>query len=159
PVERAEPGTNRKTARANSSPGRPATNAGQRARPAALWRRRGARAFPESVTNRRTRATTLRLCARWCRSSGRDRDPRKVSMSKKQMIINYVPGEECRVAIVEDGRLEEFHAERMDGPSNHVGNIYVGKVMNVEQAIQAAFIDFGLEQNGFLHVSDVHPQY
>jgi ribonuclease E len=80
-------------------------------------------------------------------------------MSTKQMIINYVPGEECRVAIVEDGRLEEFHAERMDGPSNHVGNIYVGKVQNVEQSIQAAFIDFGLEQNGFLHVSDVHPQY
>ncbi len=80
-------------------------------------------------------------------------------MSKKQMIINYVPGEECRVAIVEDGRLEEFHAERMDGPSNHVGNIYVGKVQNVEQSIQAAFIDFGLEANGFLHTSDVHPQY
>jgi ribonuclease E len=71
-------------------------------------------------------------------------------MSKKQMIINYVPGEECRVAIVEDGRLEEFHSERMDGPSNHVGNIYVGKVQN---------IDFGLEANGFLHTSDVHPQY
>lgn len=78
---------------------------------------------------------------------------------KKQMVINYVPGEECRVAIIENGRLEEFHAERMDGPSNHVGNIYVGKVMNVEQSIQAAFIDFGLEQNGFLHTSDVHPQY
>jgi ribonuclease E len=82
-----------------------------------------------------------------------------MSSKKKQMVINYVPGEECRVAIVEAGRLEEFHAERMDGPSNHVGNIYVGKVLNVEQAIQAAFIDFGLEQNGFLHTSDVHPQY
>ncbi len=76
-----------------------------------------------------------------------------------QMIINYVPGEECRVAIVDKGRLEEFHAERLDGPSNHVGNIYVGKVMNVEPAIQAAFVDFGLEANGFLHISDVHPQY
>ena len=80
-------------------------------------------------------------------------------MSKRQMVINYVPGEECRVAIVEDGRLEEFHAERMDGPSNHVGNIYVGKVANVEPGIQAAFVDFGLEHNGFLHTSDVHPQY
>ena len=82
-----------------------------------------------------------------------------MSSKKKQMVINYVPGEECRVAFVENGRLEEFHAERMDGPSNHVGNIYVGKVVNVEQAIQAAFIDFGLEHNGFLHTSDVHPQY
>ncbi len=80
-------------------------------------------------------------------------------MSKRQMLINYVPGEECRVAVVEGGQLEEFHAERMDGPSNHVGNIYVGKVANVEPGIQAAFVDFGLEQNGFLHTSDVHPQY
>ncbi|MBY0310526.1 MAG: Rne/Rng family ribonuclease [Phycisphaerales bacterium] len=78
---------------------------------------------------------------------------------RKQMVINYVPGEECRVAIVENRKLEEFHAERLDGPSNHVGNIYVGKVMNVEPAIQAVFIDFGLEANGFLHISDVHPQY
>lgn len=80
-------------------------------------------------------------------------------MSNREMVINYVPGEECRVAIVEDGKLEDYHAERMDGPSSHVGNIYVGKVINVEQAIQAAFVDFGLEANGFLHVSDVHPQY
>jgi ribonuclease E len=80
-------------------------------------------------------------------------------MSKREMVINYVPGEECRVAMVEDGKLADFHAERMDGPSNHVGSIYVGKVVNVEPAIQAAFIDFGLEHNGFLHVSDVHPQY
>jgi ribonuclease E len=76
----------------------------------------------------------------------------------KDMVINYVPGEECRVAVVEDGRLEEFHAERMDA-AGHVGNIYVGKVVNVEPAIQAAFVDFGLEHNGFLHVSDLHPRY
>jgi ribonuclease E len=82
-----------------------------------------------------------------------------VSKSKRQMVINYVPGEECRVAVVADGKLEEFHAERLDGPSSHVGNIYVGKVANVEPGIQAAFIDFGLEANGFLHTSDVHPQY
>lgn len=75
-----------------------------------------------------------------------------------EMVINYVPGEECRVAVVENGKLEEFHAERADSVS-HVGNIYVGKVKNVEPAIQAAFVDFGLEQNGFLHVSDLHPQY
>ncbi|MBX3386278.1 MAG: Rne/Rng family ribonuclease [Phycisphaeraceae bacterium] len=76
----------------------------------------------------------------------------------KEMVINYVPGEECRVALVEGGRLEEFHAERMDNAS-HVGNIYVGKVLNVEAGIQAAFVDFGLEANGFLHVTDLHPRY
>jgi ribonuclease E len=40
-----------------------------------------------------------------------------------------------------------------------VGNIYVGRVVNVEPSIQAAFIDFGLEHNGFLHISDLHPRY
>ncbi len=76
----------------------------------------------------------------------------------RELIINYVPGDECRVAVVVDGQMDEFHSERADQVS-HVGNIYVGRVTNVEPAIQAAFIDFGLESNGFLHGSDVHPRY
>lgn len=79
-------------------------------------------------------------------------------MAEASMIINYVPGEECRVAIVSDGNLEEFHAERTDAISR-VNNIYVGRVTNVEAGIQAAFVDFGIEDNGFLHVSDLHPRY
>jgi ribonuclease E len=79
-------------------------------------------------------------------------------MSKSQMIINYVPGEECRVAIVEDGRLEELHVERF-AQASRVGNVYAGVVVNVEPAIQAAFIDFGIGENGFLHVTDLHPRY
>lgn len=79
-------------------------------------------------------------------------------MPESRMLINYVPGEECRVAIVEDGKLEEFYAERMSAVSR-VGNIYVGRVTNVEPAIQAAFVDFGVGENGFLHVSDLHPRY
>jgi ribonuclease E len=75
-----------------------------------------------------------------------------------EMLINYVPGEECRVAIVQEGKLEELHVERFANASR-VGNIYVGKVMNVEPAIQAAFVDFGVGDNGFLHVSDLHPRY
>ncbi len=79
-------------------------------------------------------------------------------MPHNQMIINYVPSDECRVAIVEDGKLEELHAERFASASR-VGNIYVGKVTNVEASIQAAFIDFGVGENGFLHYSDLHPRY
>ena len=74
------------------------------------------------------------------------------------MLINYVAGEECRLAVIQDGKLEELHAERLNAIS-HVGNIYVGKIVNVEPAIQAAFIDFGLDHNGFLHISDLHPKY
>ncbi|MFN7022796.1 MAG: S1 RNA-binding domain-containing protein, partial [Phycisphaerales bacterium] len=76
----------------------------------------------------------------------------------QELIINYVPGEECRVAVMKDGKLDEFHSERTAAVS-HVGNIYVGRVVNVEPAISAAFVDFGLEHNGFLHVSDLHPRY
>jgi ribonuclease E len=86
------------------------------------------------------------------------RSHKQASDPRSQMLINYVPGEECRVAIVEDGKLEELHTERFSAASN-VGNIYVGKVMNVEPAIQAAFVDFGMSENGFLHVTDLHPRY
>ncbi|QQE12225.1 Rne/Rng family ribonuclease [Planctomycetota bacterium] len=74
------------------------------------------------------------------------------------MLINNVPGEECRIAIAVDGKLDEFYQERSSSES-HVGNIYKGRVTNVEASIQAAFIDFGLERNGFLHISDLHPKY
>lgn len=76
----------------------------------------------------------------------------------KQMVINHIPGQESRVAVVSDGRMEELHSERA-GATTFVGNIYVGRVTNVEAGIQAAFVDFGHESNGFLHVSDLHPRY
>jgi ribonuclease E len=76
----------------------------------------------------------------------------------KEMLINVSAGEECRIALLEDGKLEELYMERTSATS-HVGNIYKGKVMNVEASIQAAFIDFGLGRNGFLHISDLMPTY
>src|ERR671920_911682 len=76
----------------------------------------------------------------------------------KEMLINVSEGEECRIALLEDGRLEELYMERTSSTS-HVGNIYKGKVTNVEASIQAAFVDFGLGRNGFLHISDLMPTY
>ncbi len=76
----------------------------------------------------------------------------------KEMLINVAEGEECRIALVEDGRLDELYMERTSAAS-HVGNIYKGRVTNVEASIQAAFIDFGVGRNGFLHVSDLLPTY
>ncbi len=75
---------------------------------------------------------------------------------EQQVIINHATGEECRIAIMEDGRLEEFYAER-EAANLHVGNIYLGRVVNLEPSIQAAFIDFGVGRNGFLHITDLHP--
>jgi ribonuclease E len=77
---------------------------------------------------------------------------------KQEMLINVSQPEECRIAIVEDGVLEELYIERT-GQDSYVGNIYKGVVVNLEPSIQAAFVDFGVGRNGFLHISDVEPQY
>jgi ribonuclease E len=74
------------------------------------------------------------------------------------MLINVAQSEECRIAIVEDGLLEELYLER-SSQHNFVGNIYKGRIVNLEPSIQAAFVDFGVGRNGFLHISDVEPQY
>jgi ribonuclease E len=74
------------------------------------------------------------------------------------MVVNDAPGDECRIAFARGRKLESYFAER-SGAATNVGNIYKGRVTNVEAAIQAAFIDFGEGQNGFLHISDVHPKY
>lgn len=76
----------------------------------------------------------------------------------KEMLVNVAETEECRVAVVDNGRLEELYIERASLVS-HVGNIYKGKVVNIEPGIQAAFVDFGINKNGFLHISDLHPKY
>lgn len=76
----------------------------------------------------------------------------------REMLVNVQEGEECRVAVIDNGLLEELYIERASLVS-HVGNIYKGRIMNIEPSIQAAFIDFGLGKNGFLHISDVHPRY
>ena len=76
----------------------------------------------------------------------------------REMLINVSEGEECRIALLENSKLQEFYIERTSATS-HVGNIYRGKVVNVEPSIQAAFIDFGLGRNGFLHISDLLPSY
>jgi len=74
------------------------------------------------------------------------------------MLINVAENEECRIAVIHRNRLEELFIERVSGRS-HVGNIYKGRVTNVEPSIQAAFVDFGCGKNGFLHISDLQPQY
>ena len=76
----------------------------------------------------------------------------------KEMLINTIAGQESRIAIVDNGNLEELYFERASAASR-VGSIYKGRVTNIEPSIQAAFVDFGLTKNGFLHISDVHQQF
>ncbi|GGH54642.1 ribonuclease G [Comamonas phosphati] len=75
-------------------------------------------------------------------------------MSMQQdILINWSP-QETRVAVIENGAVQELHMER---PLERglVGNIYLGKVSRVLPGMQSAFIDIGLERAAFLHVADV----
>ncbi len=76
----------------------------------------------------------------------------------QQMLMNVRQSEESRIAVVEDNVLEELYIER-SANDNYVGNIYKGVIVNIEPSIQAAFVDFGIGRNGFLHISDVEPHY
>lgn len=71
----------------------------------------------------------------------------------KEIFIN-VAQHEKRVAILENKRIEEFYIERPDY-INLVGNIYKGRVESVLPGMGAAFVNIGLEKNGFLYVGDV----
>ncbi|MBI5143654.1 MAG: Rne/Rng family ribonuclease [Candidatus Omnitrophica bacterium] len=69
-------------------------------------------------------------------------------------IFTNVTTHEKRVAVLVDKRIEEFYIERAES-LNLVGNIYKARVESVVQGMAAAFIELGLEKNGFLHVADV----
>src|SRR5436853_2437068 len=63
---------------------------------------------------------------------------------------------ESRVALLENGRLEEYSVERKSS-RNIVGSIYKGKVKNIEMGLKAMFVDIGFEKNAFLHFWDAIP--
>lgn len=75
---------------------------------------------------------------------------------KNIMLINAKHSEEKRVAIVEDGLLQELEVE-YSGKKQTKGNIYKGVITKVQPSIHALFIDFGEGKNGFLSFTEVHP--
>ncbi len=78
-------------------------------------------------------------------------------MSSK-IIINASDPEECRIAKVTDGKLEEFHIESSAREITH-GNIYKGIITRVEPGLQSVFVDYGAERNGFLQKNEIHSDY
>jgi len=74
-----------------------------------------------------------------------------------EILVNVTP-QETRVAIVENGLLQEVYIER-SSRRGLVGNIYKGVVQRVLPGMQAAFIDLNLERTAFLHESDIRPVY
>ena len=77
---------------------------------------------------------------------------------KTKMLINAVEPEEYRVAFIKDGMLDGFQIETSTAEQIK-GNIYKGLVERIEPKLQAAFVNFGSDKNGFLSAGDVHPEY
>ena len=75
--------------------------------------------------------------------------------TNKDIIIN-AESLETRVAVQEEGRLEEFTIERTT-EERLVGSVFKGKVRNLEDGLKAAFVDIGFEKNAFLHYWDIIP--
>jgi len=81
-----------------------------------------------------------------------------VTEPKKLMLISAVHDEESRVAIVEDGYLHELDIESASKALTK-SNIYKGKITKVEGSLQAAFVEYGSARQGFLSLSEIHPDY
>jgi ribonuclease E len=76
----------------------------------------------------------------------------------RKMLINASHLEECRVAVVCDGVLEELDVQ-VKAREATLGNIYKAVASRIEPSLQAVFVDYGGSRNGFLSINDVHPSY
>src|SRR3954466_9421153 len=111
--------------------------------------------WPSASCSRSTRRGALPARTRASGPASRSRNPHNV---KKQVLVSVDRGE-TRVALLETvgrkkPRVAEIYLERRGGRSI-VGNIYKGKVDNVLAGLEAAFVDIGLDKNGFLHVDEI----
>lgn len=77
---------------------------------------------------------------------------------KTKMLINAVDPEEYRVAFIKDGMLDGFQIETSTAEQK-VGNVYKAVIEKIEPKLQACFVNYGSDKNGFLAIADVHPEY
>ena len=78
-------------------------------------------------------------------------------MSKK-ILIDTSNSTQTRIAVTQNDRLDEFEIE--SNRKNSVkGDVYLAKITRVEPSLQAAFVDFGANRNGFLPLTEIHPDY
>lgn len=76
-----------------------------------------------------------------------------------KILINAIDTEECRVAMLDqEGHLKEYYSDSSLRELS-LGNIYKGVIQNIEPSLQAAFVSYGHDRNGFLQLGDIHPEY
>ncbi|MGL4208048.1 MAG: Rne/Rng family ribonuclease [Candidatus Adiutrix sp.] len=76
-----------------------------------------------------------------------------------KILINAIDTEECRVAMLtSEGHLQEYYTDSCLRELS-LGNIYKGVIQNIEPSLQAVFVNYGNDRNGFLQLGDIHPEY
>jgi ribonuclease E len=75
-----------------------------------------------------------------------------------KLLINAEESEECRIALVDNGRLDSYHVTTVVRERTK-NNVYKGKIVAVEANLQAAFVEIGTDRNGFLPFAEIHPEY
>jgi ribonuclease E len=90
--------------------------------------------------------------------NGPEKEEKKEKKVVTKLLINAEEPEECRIAQVENGRLQSYHVNTVVRERTK-NNIYKGRIVSVEASLQAAFVEIGTGRNGFLPFSDIHPEY
>ena len=75
-----------------------------------------------------------------------------------KLLINAEEPEECRLALLADGSLDSIHVSTASSKLTK-NNIYKAKIVAIESSLQAAFVDYGTDKNGFLPFNEIHPEY
>ncbi len=80
------------------------------------------------------------------------------NVGQRKMFISVVPGEQVEVALLEEGGIHEYYLEMLHQIKTK-GNIYKGIIHNIDTNLQAAFVNYGGNKNGFLQIDEIHPEY
>jgi ribonuclease E len=97
-------------------------------------------------------------------SEKQEREPKEEKPGPKEkpqvlkLLINAEEPEECRLALLADGRLESIHVSTVSSKQTK-NNIYKARIVAIESNLQAAFVDYGTDKNGFLPFNEIHPEY
>lgn len=87
-----------------------------------------------------------------------EEEPKEDVKRNCKLLINAEEPEECRLALLEDGRLESINVSTISR-AQRKNNIYKARIVAIEPSLQAAFVEYGTEKNGFLPFSEIHPEY
>ena len=76
----------------------------------------------------------------------------------KNILIDTTNASETRIAVTDEGKLDDFEIESNKKNAVKV-DVYLAKITRIEPSLQAAFVDFGPNRNGFLPLTEIHPDY